>query len=409
MKNDRTVIIGGGAAGLMAGIVSAESGKNTVVIEKNAKVGRKLYITGKGRCNVTNNCDERTVIANTPTNGRFLYSALNRFSPTDTMAFFESHGCPLKTERGNRVFPVSDRAGDIVDTLLAAVKKSGCQMIHDTVRDIVIEDGKMKGVILSDDSVTECDKLIIATGGKSYPLTGSTGDGYRFAQKAGHTIIPLRPSLVPLETAEHFGYDADGLLLKNVSINVYDTVKKKVIYDDFGELELKRYGLSGAVIRSASAHMKQMEKGRYEIRIDLKPALSPETLDARLVREIAAAHSGEYRKVLETLMPRALIEDFVRLSGIPAEKRCSEITKEERKKILQLLKGLTRTVTGFRPVEEAIVTSGGVSVKEIDPKTMQSKLVKGLYFAGEVIDVDCYTGGFNLQAAFSTGVLSGSE
>ncbi len=407
MNNNGTIIIGAGAAGLMAGIFSSASGKPILIIEKNKKVGRKLYITGKGRCNVCNNCDERTVIANTPTNGRFLYSALSRFSPADTIDFFEKHGCPLKTERGSRVFPVSDRAADIVDTLIKAVKKSGCELMTNTVKDIYITENRISGVELSDGRVLKCDKLIIATGGKSYPLTGSTGDGYRFAEKAGHTIMPLRPSLVPVETAEHFDYDAEGLLLKNIAIKVIDTAKKnKCIYNDFGELELRRYGLSGAVIRSASAHMRNMESGRYKIEIDLKPALSTETLDARLLREIINAHTGIYTDILSALMPKALIEDFTRISGIPSDKRCSEITKMERKVIIDTLKKMTRTVTGFRPIEEAIVTSGGVSVREIDPKTMQSKLVSGLYFAGEVIDVDCYTGGFNLQTAFSTGVLA---
>jgi len=408
LGNRKTIIIGGGAGGLMAGIFSAENGNNTIIVEKNKRPGRKLYITGKGRCNVCNNCDERTVIANTPTNGKFLYSALSNFSPSDTISFFEKHGCPLKTERGSRVFPVSDRAGDIVDTLVRAVNESGCTIVNDEVTDIFIEDGRVKGIVLSDGNIMECDKLIIATGGRSYPLTGSTGDGYTFAKKAGHTIVPLRPSLVPLETAEHFGYDAEGLLLKNIAVRVIDTAKKnKCIYSDFGEMELHRYGLSGAVIRSASAHMKNMENGRYRIEIDLKPALNEETLDARLLREIGNASAGIYTDILSTLIPRALIEDFVKLSGIPADKRCAEITRTERKTIIDSLKKMTRTVTGFRPIEEAIVTSGGVSVKEIDPKTMGSKLIDGLYFAGEVIDIDCYTGGFNLQAAFSTGVLAG--
>ena len=314
----------------------------------------------------------------------------------------------MKTERGSRVFPVSDRAGDIVDTLVRAVNESGCTIVNDEVTDIFIEDGRVKGIVLSDGNIMECDKLIIATGGRSYPLTGSTGDGYTFAKKAGHTIVPLRPSLVPLETAEHFGYDAEGLLLKNIAVRVIDTAKKnKCIYNDFGEMELHRYGLSGAVIRSASAHMKNMENGRYRVEIDLKPALNEETLDARLLREIGNASAGIYTDILSTLIPRALIEDFIKLSGIPADKRCAEITRTERKTIIDSLKKMTRTVTGFRPIEEAIVTSGGVSVKEIDPKTMGSKLIDGLYFAGEVIDIDCYTGGFNLQAAFSTGVLAG--
>ena len=408
LGNRKTIIIGGGAGGLMAGIFSAENGNDTIIVEKNKRPGRKLYITGKGRCNVCNNCDERTVIANTPTNGKFLYSALSNFSPSDTISFFEKHGCPLKTERGSRVFPVSDRAGDIVDTLVRAVNESGCTIVNDEVTDIFIEDGRVKGIVLSDGNIMECDKLIIATGGRSYPLTGSTGDGYTFAKKAGHTIVPLRPSLVPLETAEHFGYDAEGLLLKNIAVRVIDTAKKnKCIYNDFGEMELHRYGLSGAVIRSASAHMKNMENGRYRVEIDLKPALNEETLDARLLREIGNASAGIYTDILSTLIPRALIEDFIKLSGIPADKRCAEITRTERKTIIDSLKKMTRTVTGFRPIEEAIVTSGGVSVKEIDPKTMGSKLIDGLYFAGEVIDIDCYTGGFNLQAAFSTGVLAG--
>ena len=407
LSNERTVIIGAGAAGMMAGIFSANRGNETIILEKNKRPGRKLYITGKGRCNVCNNCNEKTVIANTPTNGKFLFSALNAFSPEDTIEFFEKHGCPLKTERGNRVFPVSDKAGDIVDTLLRTLKGSGCKTINTNAEDILIKDNQIYGVILADNTVIECDKLIIATGGKSYPLTGSTGDGYRFAEKAGHTITTLRPSLVPVETAEHTGYDSDGLLLKNVSVRLIDTFRKnKCIYNDFGELELHRYGLSGAIIRSASAHMKNMENGRYKIEIDLKPALDEKTLDTRLLREINDKHNGVYSDVLSTLMPRALIKDFVKISEIPDNRKNSEITREERRRIIEKLKRIERTVTGFRPIEEAIVTSGGVCVKEIDPKTMQSKLVKGLYFAGEVIDVDCYTGGFNLQTAFSTGVLA---
>lgn len=407
MTASKTIIIGGGAAGIMAGIFSSLSGNETVIIEKNSKIGRKLYITGKGRCNVTNNCDIKTVVANTPTNGKFLYSALNNFTPQDTIDFFEENGCSLKTERGGRVFPVSDKSADIVDTLQKKAKQSGCRILHERVENIVVKEKKVTGVSLANGNMLECGKLIIATGGKSYPLTGSTGDGYRFAEKAGHTVMPLRPSLVPLETMEHFGYDADGLLLKNVSIRVIDTKKNDVIYTDFGELELKRYGLSGAIIRSASAHMNDMEKGRYKIEIDLKPALSEKKLDQRLIRELTASSGGVYVEFLAKLMPKALIEDFVKISGIPADKRCGDITKTERKQILTLLKCMTRTATGFRPIDEAIITSGGVNVKEINPKTMESKLVSGLYFAGEVIDVDCYTGGFNLQTAFSTGVLAG--
>ncbi len=408
MTTKKTVVIGAGAAGLMAGVFSAASGSDTIIYEKNRKIGRKLYITGKGRCNVTNNCDIKTVIENTPTNGKFLYSALNNFSPKDTMDFFEKNGCPLKTERGGRVFPVSDRAVEIVSALRRAVIFSNCKIKYQTVKNIITQDGVVKGVILSNGDITECDKLIIATGGKSYPFTGSSGDGYSFAEKVGHTVVSLRPSLVPVETRQHFGYDADGLLLRNAAIRVIDkTENDRVIYTDFGEVQLRRYGLSGATVRSASAHMKNMESGRYVIEIDLKPALSEQMLDSRLIREIEAAGRAVYTDLLATLMPKALIEDFAKLSKIPKDKRCSEITRTERSKILKLLKCMKRTVKGFRPIEEAIVTSGGVDIKEINPRTMESRLVKGLYFAGEVIDVDCYTGGFNLQAAFSTGVLAG--
>ncbi len=405
--NVDTLIIGGGASGMMAGCFSADSGRSTMIIEKNSKVGRKLYITGKGRCNLTNNCDVKTVITNTPTNGRFLYSCLTNFTPHDVMEFFEKRGLPLKTERGNRVFPVSDRAADVIDTLKSAVLKSGCRIKTGEAIRILIQNDTVFGAELSDGSVVECRKLIIASGGCSYPLTGSTGDGYRFAEAAGHTIVPLRASLVPLVTAEHFGYDADGLLLKNIGIKLRDNKKNKIIYTDFGEAELKRWGLSGAVVRSASAHIREMESGRYQIEIDLKPALSDEKLDARLVRELSAAQGNEFSVVMRTLLPAALIKDFSRIVDIPLEKKCSEITKTERQLIVDRLKRLTRTITDFRPVEEAIVTSGGVSVKEIDPKTMASKIIKGLYFAGEVIDYDCYTGGFNLQAAFSTGHCAG--
>ena len=409
LGNRKTIIIGGGAGGLMAGIFSAENGNDTIIVEKNKRPGRKLYITGKGRCNVCNNCDERTVIANTPTNGKFLYSALSNFSPSDTISFFEKHGCPLKTERGSRVFPVSDRAGDIVDTLVRAVNESGCTIVNDEVTDIFIEDGRVKGIVLSDGNIMECDKLIIATGGRSYPLTGSTGDGYTFAKKAGHTIVPLKPSLVPLITAEPIDSEADKLLIKNAALTVYDMKNGgRRIYSDFGELQFMNYGLSGAVILSASAHLREMESGRYRISIDLKPALSEEKLDARLLRETGARHTETMPQLMRSLLPAGMVGMFVRMSGVPASRKCSELTRTERRRIAALLKDFSLTIEGFRPIEEAIVTSGGVSVKEIDPRTMESRLVRGLYFAGEVIDVDAYTGGFNLQCAFSTGALAGS-
>lgn len=404
----KVAVIGGGAAGMMAGIFGAYTGDDITIFEKNQKIGRKLYITGKGRCNVTNNCDSKTVIANAPVNGRFLYSALNRFSPSDTIDFFESNGLRLKTERGNRVFPVSDRAGDVVDTLLKVSRKAGCKIVNQTVSDIVLDGHRVTGIITGDEFLP-FDKIIIACGGKSYPLTGSTGDGYRFAEKAGHTIVPLKPSLVPLETIEKISPSADKLLLKNIGLTVIDTTDHKKIYTDFGEMQLMSYGVSGAVVLSASSHIREMQSGRYRMEIDLKPALSEEKLDARLLREIAERKTNDYEYLLHALLPKQMIGMFIRMSGIPSDKKCSEISRNDRKTIILFLKKFPLTVKGYRPIEEAIITSGGVDVKEIEPKTMESKLVKGLYFAGEVIDVDCYTGGFNLQTAFSTGVLAGEN
>ncbi len=400
-------VIGGGASGMMAAIFSAKNGDSVTVFEKNPKIGRKLYITGKGRCNLTNNCNIQTVIANTPTNGRFLYSALNRFSPSDTMRFFEDNGLPLKTERGNRVFPVSDKASDVVDTLFKAAKKHHCEIINRTVTELIAKEGHITG-LSAGNKIYEFDKIIVACGGKSYPLTGSTGDGYAFAASMGHTITPLYPSLVPLETVEKIDPLADKLLLKNISVSVYDTIKgNKRIFNDFGELQLMRYGVTGAVILSASSHMREMVEGRYKLELDLKPALTEEKLDARLIRQIEADKGKSYEYMLRSLMPSGLINMFIEMTDISSNRNCSEITRAERKKIILYLKHFILTVKGYRPVSEAIITSGGVDVREIDPKTMESKLIKGLYFAGEVIDVDAYTGGFNLQAAFSTGVLAG--
>ena len=404
----RTAVIGGGAAGMMAGIFGAYSGDDITIFEKNQKIGRKIYITGKGRCNLTNNCDIKTVIENTPVNARFLYSALNRFSPRDTMDFFESNGLALKTERGNRVFPVSDRSADVVDTLLKVSRQAGCKIINKAVSDIVVEDNCIKGIKIQNEFLP-FDKVIIACGGKSYPLTGSTGDGYKFAEKVGHRIVPLKPSLVPLETVEKIPFECDKLLLKNISLNVVDTRANKKIYTDFGELQLMKYGVSGAVILSASSHMREMQSGRYRLDIDLKPALSEEKLDSRLLREISERKLNDYEYLLHAFLPKQMIGFFIEKSGISPYKKCSEISRNDRKNIISLLKRFSLMVKSYRPLEEAIVTSGGVDVKEIEPKTMESKLIKGLYFAGEVIDVDCYTGGFNLQTAFCTGVLAGEN
>ena len=407
MNRKKVAVIGGGASGMMAAIYASNGGADVTVFEKNKKIGRKIYITGKGRCNVTNNCNIETVIANTPTNGRFLYSALNVFSPADTIEFFESHGLPLKTERGNRVFPVSDRAADVVDTLLRTAKKSGCNIVNKTVTDIITDNGAVCGVsVLGERHLF--DSVIIATGGKSYPLTGSTGDGYKFAKKLGHTVIEPKASLVPIETVESIDPCMDRLLLKNISFSVTDTYNDgKEIYTDFGEMQFMRYGLSGAVVLSASSHIGKITEGRYKLTVDLKPALSERQLDARLLREFSANNKKSCEYIFRFLVPNQMTGMLLSMSKVPPDKCCSEITKAERNAIVHILKNLTFTAKKFRPIEEAIVTSGGVSVKEINPKTMESKLVKGLYFAGEVIDVDCYTGGFNLQSAFSTGVLAG--
>ncbi len=407
MSRRKVAVIGGGAAGMMAAIFAARHGDAVTVFEKNAKIGRKLYITGKGRCNLTNNCDSKTVIENTPTNGRFLYSALNRFSPADTMRFFEENGLPLKTERGHRVFPVSDKAADVVDTLLHTAKREGVQITFQRVDELLIKDGIVIGLKTGTKELP-FDKVIVACGGCSYPLTGSTGDGYRFARQAGHTVTTLKPSLVPLETEEIIPAEMVQLLLKNVALTVIDTHQGgKKLYTDFGELQFMRYGVAGAVMLSASAHMKEMSPERYRLLIDLKPALSEEKLEARLLREINARHRETVSSLLRSLLPAAMLMLFLSKAGLSPDKNCSEITRTERRQLLMLLKAFPLTVKGFRPIEEAIVTSGGVSVREIDPKTMASKLVKGLYFAGEVIDVDAYTGGFNLQCAFATGVLAG--
>lgn len=325
------------------------------------------------------------------------------------MRFFEENGLRLKTERGNRVFPVSDKAYDVADTLLKAARKEGVTFVFEPVTDILSSDGCITGLVTASQRFT-FDKIIIASGGCSYPLTGSTGDGYIFARRLGHTVTPLKPSLVPLETVEMIDSEADKLLIKNVSLTVCDNKNGgKKIYTDFGELQFMHYGVSGAIVLSASSHIREMENGRYRLSVDLKPALSEEKLDARLLREISARRTENLPQLLRSLLPSGMLKMFIRMTGIPASRTCSEITRAERRTIVSVLKNFSLTVRGFRPIEEAIVTSGGVNVKEIDPKTMESRLIKGLYFAGEVIDVDAYTGGFNLQCAFSTGVLAGEN
>ena len=404
------LIIGGGAAGLMAAGVASMAGRNVVILERNDKPARKVMITGKGRCNVTNNCSSLDeLIANVPVNGRFLYSAFSRFMPQDTMELFEDMGVELKTERGNRVFPVSDRAADIVDALTAFATDDGAKIVKGRAKELIIEDGQVKGVLTYEDEKYFADSVIIATGGKSYPATGSTGDGYKLAQQAGHTIITPKPSLVSLECHEGFCTDLMGLSLKNVSIKVNDTKKNKILYEDFGEMLFTHFGVSGPMILSASSHMREMERGRYEIHIDLKPRLTLEQLDARILRDFSENNNKNFINSLGGLLPRKMIPVAVKLSGIKPTEKVNQITKEQRQKLAAVLKDIKLTVNSFSPIEEAIVTSGGVKVSEINPKTMASKLVDNLYFAGEVIDVDAYTGGFNLQIAFSTGHLAGEN
>lgn len=408
-KNDNSpdnivAVIGAGAAGLMAAGVAAKNGSHVLLFEKNKKVGRKIVITGKGRCNVTNNCDIDTLIQNIPQNSRFLYSAFRAFSVEQTMAFFEALGISLKTERGNRVFPVSDNAMDIVDGLHAFVRRHQVKIIQETVTAIKTVDGKISEVVTNEASYA-VSKVIIATGGASYPLTGSTGDGYRFAESLGHSIMPLRPSLVPLCAEGKTCPRLQGLSLKNVEITVLEDGKK--LYQDFGEMMFTHFGVTGPLILSASSHMRKFGQAKYQLQIDLKPALDRQTLDKRLLSDFSEQLNCDFNNSLSKLLPRKLIPIIVELSGIDPHQKVNVITKQQRESLARLLKCMTLNITAQRSIDEAIITSGGVNVKEVSPKTMASKLVKGLYFAGEVLDVDAYTGGFNLQIAWSTGYLAG--
>lgn len=412
------LIVGGGAAGMMAAIQAAALGKKVLLLERNSRLGRKLLITGKGRCNVTNNCDLDTLMANIPRNPRFLYSAFHSFGPADTMEFFESRGLPLKTERGNRVFPVSDRAADV-----AAVLEKGLRDPNVTVRtgraaELLLEDGRVLGGRCEDGTEYRAGAVLLATGGKSYPLTGSTGDGYALAEQAGHRIVPLAPSLIPVVTAEKDPKEMQGLSLKNVTLTV--TRNGKPVFSELGELLFTHFGVSGPLVLSASAHMAgeapeaqtegayaSMLRGKdYRMAIDWKPGLTPEQLDKRLLRDFGKCQNKDIINSLGELLPRKSIPVMLRRAGIPFETKVNAMTREQRRSLLEALKGFELTPVGFRPIEEAIVTSGGVDVREVNPKTMESKKVSGLYFAGEVLDVDGYTGGFNLQIAFSTGYLA---
>ena len=406
--NRRVAVIGGGAAGMMAAIKAAENGAEVTLIERNDRPGKKLRITGKGRCNVTNACDTKEFLNHVPTNPRFLYSALSCFSTEDTVAFFEEAGVPLKVERGRRVFPVSDRAEDIVNALVKRVKAAGVKIVTGRVDGIEARDGAVCGCRIGQ-RLIEADAVIIATGGRSYPGTGSDGDGYRLAGELGHNVTPLIPSLVPLTSKSKICPSLQGLSLRNVALKVTDTTTGKTAYEDFGEMMFTHFGMTGPMILSASAHLSELSAGRYEAHIDLKPALDEKTLDARILSDFAKYANKDFINALSDLLPAKLIPVVVGLTGIDERKKVNSVTKEERGVLVRTVKDLRIRIDGFRPIAEAIVTKGGIDVKQIDPKTMESKLVSGLYFAGEVIDVDAYTGGYNLQIAFATGALSGQS
>lgn len=392
-------IIGGGAAGLFAACQLASGGVDVILLERNDICGKKLLITGKGRCNVTNNCPGDEVMKNIPRNPRFLFSALSAFGPADIMSFFEAQGVKLKTERGNRVFPESDKSSDIQRVLISCARKNGVRIVQGRAEAVVTRDGAVAGVKAGDISI-DCPCAMIATGGKSYPLTGSTGDGYTMAASLGHNIVEPKPSLVPLVEAE--GGDClemQGLALKNVALKLIDQ-KGKTAYSDFGELLFTHFGLSGPLVLSASAHMKG--KNSYIVRLDLKPALDEKTLDARILRDFEKYQNKDFSNALGDLLPRLMIPVMIKRSGIDPAIKVNSITKQQRRSLLEAIKAFDIVISGKRPVDEAIVTSGGVKTAEISPSTMESKLISGLYFAGEVIDVDAYTGGFNLQIAWST-------
>ncbi len=403
MTKNRIAIIGAGAAGLFAAASVTDTENNEITLfEKNAFTGKKLLITGKGRCNVTNSCNSDEFFKNIPVNPRFLYSAFNAFDNNDTVDFFESLGVPLKNERGGRVFPQSDKAVDIRNALLDRVKTLGIGIIHENVLNISKSDDIFS--VSSEKGIYTFDKVIVATGGISYPLTGSTGDGYKFANKFSHTVISPKPSLVPLVCKEKWCSELMGLSLKNAALKITDTRTKKIVYQDFGEMLFTHYGISGPMVLSASSHLRDISEAQdvYLVHIDLKPALDIEKLNKRILSDFEKNKNKDFLNSLGELLPSKLIPVVVRLSGIDGRKKVNEITKEERTRLVELLKKFTLTVHSARPISEAIITSGGVSTSEINPKTMESKLVQGLYFAGEVIDVDAYTGGFNLQIAFST-------
>lgn len=408
---------------MMAAITAAKENNQVVLIEKMERLGRKLLITGKGRCNITSSLPIEDFIKNTPGNGKFLYSCFMQYTNEDILKFLKKHNVQTKVERGNRIFPTSDKSLEVLQALKREIEKQKIEvLLHTKIVDLLVEENKVTGVLIESKGKKEkinADKVILATGGKSYPATGSTGDGYKIAKKVGHTITAIKPSLVPLETKDKdlvLCKKLQGLALKNIQMKLEDKEKNKVIYEDFGELLFTHFGVSGPTILSSSAHLlrykqveEKLEEGKIELTIDLKPALSYEKLDERILRDFSQEKNKQFKNSLDQLLPKKMIEPMISYCGIKPEKQVNEITKKEREKLVRSLKNFKVTIAGFRPIEEAIITSGGVSIKEINPKTMESKLIEGLYFAGEIIDVDAYTGGFNLQIAYSTGYVAGKN
>ena len=412
----KVVVIGGGPAGMLAAISAAKSGNSVTLLEKNNILGKKILITGKGRCNITSSLDISDFINNIPGNGRFLYSAFENFTNEDIIDLLKTEGVKVKEERGNRIFPVSDKAEDVRAALERVAKKSGVQVkLNSKVDKIEVEENKVKRVVC-DNEKYDADKVILATGGRSYPLTGSNGEGYKIAEKVGHTIKPVRGSLVPLLADKEICSRMQGLSLRNVGITMFDLEKDKKIYSDFGEMLFTHFGVSGPTILSGSAHLlrykdvdKKISDKKVVLKIDLKPALSMEQLDARILRDFTEVKNKQFKNSLDKLLPKKMIDVVIDKSKINPDKHVNEITREERLNLVKLLKNFEVRIDGFRPVDEAIVTAGGINVKEINPKTMESKIISGLYFAGEIIDVDAYTGGFNLQIAYSTGFTAGQN
>ena len=413
----KVIVVGGGPAGMMSAITSAENGNEVILIEKMPSFGKKMLITGKGRCNITSSLYMSDFIKNTPGNGTFLYSAFQNYTNRDIIDFLKSQGLEVKEERGNRVFPVTDKSIDVVNCFLKRINELGIKCkLNTRVEKILIKENKVLGV-RTEKEIIQADKIILATGGKSYPLTGSTGDGYKMASELGHEIVKIKPSLVPLEVYERDECKSlQGLSLKNIKIKFIDIEKNKIIYEDFGEMIFTHFGISGPTILSGSAHLVRyknidelLKDKKIKLNIDLKPALTEEQLDNRILRDFKEVKNKQFKHSLDKLLPQKMIQTIIENSKIDPEKRVNEITREERKRLINNLKKLEVTIKGFRPVEEAIITSGGINVKEINPKTMESKLINGLYFAGEIIDVDAYTGGFNLQIAYSTGYTAGQS